>query len=53
MTVGRVSSVELLNDAFDDVNRYNDKFCTIVKKISVEIIGDNEESIIIIEHELN
>lgn len=53
MTVGRVSSMELLDNAFDDVSAYNDKFSTVVKKISVEMIGDHEESIIIIEHELN
>ncbi len=53
MTVGRVSSMELLNKAFDDVSNYNDKFSTVVKKISVEMIGDQEESIIIIEHALN
>lgn len=53
MTVGKESSVELLNKAFDDVNKCNDIFSTVVKKISVEMIGDQEESIIIIEHELN
>lgn len=53
MTVGRVSSMELLDNAVDDVSAYNDKFSTVVKKISVEMIGDHEESIIIIEHELN
>lgn len=53
MTVGRVSSMELLDNAFDDVSAYNDKFSTVVKKISVEMIGDHEESIIIIEHEIN
>lgn len=53
MTVGKVSSMELLDKAFDDVNKCNDKFSTVVKKISVEMIGEHEESIIIIEHELN
>lgn len=53
MTVGKESSEELLNKAFDDVNKCNDIFSTVVKKISVEMIGDHEESIIIIEHELN
>jgi 2'-5' RNA ligase len=52
MTVGKVSSTELLNKAFDDVNKCNDKFSTVVKKISVEMIGEHEESIIIIEYEL-
>lgn len=53
MTVGNLSSIDLLNKAFDDVNKCKDIFSTVVKKISVEMIGDNEESIIIIEHELN
>ena len=53
MTVGKVSSMELLDKAFDDVNKCNDEFSTIVKKISVEMIGEHEESIIVIEHELN
>ncbi|WP_102401799.1 2'-5' RNA ligase family protein [Haloimpatiens massiliensis] len=53
MTVGKVSSKELLDKAFDDVSKCNDKFSTVVKKISVEMIGDHEESIIIIEHQLN
>lgn len=54
MTVGKVSSLELLNKAFDDVNKhYNEKFSTVVKKISVEMIGEHQESIIVIEHELN
>jgi len=53
MTVGKVSSMELLNKAFDDANKCNDKFITVVKKISVEMIGEHEESIIIIENELN
>lgn len=53
MTVGKVSSMELLDKAFDDVNKYNDKFSTVVKKISVEVIGEHEESIIVMEHELN
>ncbi|MCD2345869.1 2'-5' RNA ligase family protein [Clostridium guangxiense] len=54
MTVGKLSSIELLDKAFDDVNnKYNDKFSTVVKKISVEMIGEHEESIIVIEHELD
>lgn len=53
MTVGKLSSVELLDKAFEDVSRHNDKFNTIIKKISVEMIGEHEESIIIIEHNLN
>lgn len=54
ITVGKVSSVELLNKAFDDVNKYySEKFDTVVKKISVEMIGEHQESIVVMEHELN
>ncbi|MEG1003292.1 MAG: 2'-5' RNA ligase family protein [Clostridium sp.] len=53
MTVGKVYSMELLDKALGDVNKYSDKFSTVVRKISVEMIGEHEESIIIIEHELN
>lgn len=53
MTVGNLSSEKMLDNAFNDVKIYKDKFSTVVKKISVEMIGDHEESIIIIEHELN
>lgn len=53
MTVGNVSSSELLDKAFEDVKKCHDKFSTMVKKISVEMIGEHEESIIIIEHELS
>jgi len=53
MTVGRVSSAELLNKAFYDINKCYNKFSPVVKKISVEMIGENEESIIKIEHELH
>lgn len=53
MTVGKLSSKELLEEAFNDVNKYKDKFSAVINKISVEMIGEHEESIIIIEHELN
>jgi 2'-5' RNA ligase len=53
MTVGKLSSLPLLDEAYDNVINYNDKFSTLVKKISVEVIGVHDESIIIIEHELN
>jgi 2'-5' RNA ligase len=37
MTVGKVSSLELLNKAFDDVNKhYNEKFSTVVKKYQLK-----------------
>lgn len=52
MTIGKLPTVEALNIAYEKVKDINSAFKTIVKKISVEMIGENEESIIIIEHEL-
>lgn len=53
MTVGKLPSIDLLDEVFEDVVKYRDKFSTVVKKISVETIGENEESIIIIEQEIS
>ena len=52
MTVGKLPTVEALNDAFENVKGINRIFKTVVNKISVEMIGENEESIIILEHKL-
>lgn len=52
MTIGKLPTAELLNEAYNNIKSVNDTFSTIVKKVSVEMIGDNEESIIIIEKEL-
>jgi len=52
MTVGRVSSMELLEKAFAEVDKSNYKFRTVVNKITDEMIGEHKELIIIIEHEL-
>ncbi len=52
MTVGNLPSMDLLDKAFNDVNKCDDRFSTVIKTISVEMIGEHEESIIIIEHEL-
>ncbi|GKU30317.1 2'-5' RNA ligase family protein [Clostridium folliculivorans] len=52
MTVGKLPSKELLDKAFDDVNKCNYRFSTVVNKISVEMIGDHEESSIVIEYEV-
>jgi 2'-5' RNA ligase len=50
MTVGKLTSTLLLDEAYDDVIKCNDKFTTMVEKISVEMICEHDESIIIIEH---
>ncbi len=52
MTIGKLPSAELLEDAFIKVKDLEETFCTTVEKISVEMIGENEESIIVIEKEL-
>jgi len=49
MTVGKLSSTQLLDEAFEDICLHRERFSTIVDKILVEIIGKNEESIIVIE----
>ena len=52
MTVGKLQTVEELNDAYENVKEINKEFKTVVNKISVEMLGEDEESIIIIEHKL-
>jgi 2'-5' RNA ligase len=52
MTVGKLASKELMDKAFDEVNKCKEKFSTTVENISVEMIGQHEESIIVIEQEL-
>ena len=52
MTVGYLSSVELLEEAYSNINLINVYFSTTVDKISVEMIGEKKESIVIIEKKL-
>ena len=52
MTIGKLPTAQLLENAFNNIKSMNNIFSTIVNKISVEMIGDNEESIIVIEKEL-
>lgn len=49
ITVGKVSDVEALNNAYEDIKDNKCRFVSLINKISVEMIGENEESIIIIE----
>ena len=42
-----------MNEAYESIKGIADSFRTVVNKISVEMIGENEESIIVIEKELN
>lgn len=52
MTVGKLSTVEEMDMAYDVLKRMEIEFDTVVYKISVEMIGENDESIIIIEKNL-
>lgn len=52
MTVGKLATSQLMNEAFAEIESLDDIFDTVVRKISVEMIGANEESIIVIEKEL-
>ncbi|MEQ3339377.1 2'-5' RNA ligase family protein [Clostridium butyricum] len=53
MTIGSFTSREDLNIAFKDTELIKESFSTIVDKISVEIIDENEDSIIEIEIDLS
>ena len=52
MTVGKLETEAALDDAFSTVKYKRDVFACRVNKISVEMIGEHEESIIILEKEL-
>ena len=52
MTVGKLKTVDELNKAYDAVKDNKTLFKSIVTKISVEMIGENDESIIVIEKKL-
>ena len=52
MTVGKTGTAEELGEAYEDASSCTEIFTTTVTKISVEMIGEHEESIIIIEKEL-
>jgi len=52
VTVGKLPTVEALETAYEEVKAVDINVRTVVDKISVEMIGENEESIIVIEHAL-
>lgn len=52
VTLGKLPSSDLLDKAYDDVKHIDKTFRTMVDKICMEMIGENEESIIVIEKEL-
>ncbi|VTT41451.1 Uncharacterised protein [Streptococcus porcinus] len=53
ITVGKFKNEELLELAFRDANQYNKLFLCQINKISIEMIGSNEESIIVKERYLD
>lgn len=53
ITVGKFLDTEELNKAYQKLKTNDISFCTTIDKISVEMIGDDEESIIIIEKNLH
>ena len=52
ITVGNLPSKELLDEALLKIGDLDEEFNTTVRKVSVEMIGENEESIIVYEKEL-
>jgi len=52
MTVGKIEDEEEYKNAVAEIKHFSDVFETVVKKVSVEIIDDNEDSIIEMEIDL-
>lgn len=52
ITVGKSSAAKLLENAFNSLKSMNDTFDTIVNKVSVEMIGNDGKSIIVIEKKI-
>ncbi|MGN0437157.1 MAG: 2'-5' RNA ligase family protein [Lachnospiraceae bacterium] len=53
ITVGKLENENKLNEAYEKIKEFNGKFSCVIDKISVEMIGPNEESIIIMEKRLS
>ena len=53
MTVGKLCSEQELNDAYEYVKNIDARFETVVDKVSVEMLGEHEESLIAIEKMLD
>lgn len=52
MTVGKLNTNIDMDKAFIKMEQYTNTFETVVDTISIEMIGENEESIIEVEHKL-
>lgn len=53
ITIGKLSERYKLDEAYNKVKDMSETYRTIINKVSVEMIGDNEESIIVAEIDLN
>lgn len=49
MTISKLLTEEALNAAYEELKNFDKTFRTVVNKVSVEMIGENEESIIVAE----
>ena len=49
MTVGKIADIEAYKTAIENIKCIDDAFSSVVKKISVEIIDENEDSLIEME----
>lgn len=49
ITIGKLSEKNKLGEAYNQVKDMRETFCTLVNKVSVEMIGNDEESIIVAE----
>lgn len=49
ITIGKLSDKYKLDEAYNQVKDMSETFCALVNKVSVEMIGDDEESIIVLE----
>lgn len=49
ITIGKMSEGRKLDDAYNKVKNMSETFCAIINKVSVEMIGNNEESIVVAE----
>ncbi|MBJ2355159.1 2'-5' RNA ligase family protein [Sphaerochaeta sp. S2] len=52
MTLGQFSTDDALEQAYEDVQKIHKEFKSVIRKVSVEIIDDNEDSIIDFEMDM-
>ena len=52
ITVGKLPTAEEMDAAFESIRNIGETFTTRVRRISVEMIGEHEESIIVLEKDI-